>query len=340
MMESNMHQSSNGFVSVPATLSLERAGHMGRGYSLSVDHMYGNWATTTSTVVHDGPNFAILTGCKSAITVIDTTYESVFLGNTEFMTVTPSRGAHHYFQYESKLQSIYDTLPGVSVLNDGRYVFAGYGYPNGRNHFIPKMPESVLNQLLSSQERRFIHDKFYDLLMRLPDEWFQDDDKYTDLCHGMRNSRETSLDCCVDTMRTAIVDKFGYRPKTFDKPFREKISAKRERFAMCALGKKIRVAIPDDYDLWKAHWKHGNPNRKPVMTYQDGSLTKLSDLKAKHTGELTAKMLAEMNPRWTSVKLKICKNCEKRHLKGCCDSYSSINRTCAVFIKNVTLTKM
>jgi hypothetical protein len=53
-------------------------------------------------------------------------------------------------------------------------------------------------------------------------------------------------------MRAALVDKFGYRPKTFELPFHERIGARRERFGMCALGKRIKAEFPVEYmdELW------------------------------------------------------------------------------------------
>lgn len=309
---------------------------------IKLKEMYQPWKATTLRVPNHGPNYAILTGYKSGITVIDVDYKSnTSIDNTEYMIATPSSGLHYYFQYESKLQSIYDTLDGVSVLNDNRFVFAGEGYTPGRNRFIPKMPEQLFSTLLQRQEDRpSIDDRLYELLMILSDEWFLDPEKYIKIIHAFRNNTLVPNQRCIDTIRAVLVEKFDYRPKEFIESFDKNMNWKEKRYILVTLCKEIKADYPTEYEIWYKRWKDSKPNRKPKMVYKDGAYTKFSELKANYRdGELTTKLLLTMNPRWTSSRLNICKSCTNRHLKGCCDQYSLISKTSALYIKNVALEK-
>lgn len=126
----------------------------------------------------------LLTGERNGITVVDTKRDSAFyrelpteLLNATLKVDTPNRGVHLYFKYDFRLKSIYETLKGVSVYSDDRYVLIGgpsYPTSNKLNPIIA-MPETMFKALYDAQEAPAReHKACAEVFAILDDDWFDD----------------------------------------------------------------------------------------------------------------------------------------------------------------------
>lgn len=308
--------------------------------------VYDSWRQLTRSVEHK-MNYGIRTGRISNLTVLDFAFNSpaydIVQAKRLYTVDTPSRGMHYYFQYEASLDSIYNTFPGVSVMNDNRFVFAGHNYrPHDDECPISVMPPNLVDLLRRQQSIvKPIHQKCYDLFNVLPDEWFHERELYMKLVHVLRNSTVTA-DRQIETMRRLLVDRFGYYcDRKLMHEFSLAMNYKQQRFVFATLIKRMKVDHPDEYNEWlnSQTSKKSLLNEQPLktrMVYQRGSLVKFSDLKAIQCDLTTAK-LSEMNSEYTVVTKKICKLCRNRHLVGCCNGYQRKAYTNCKFVNNIEL---
>lgn len=177
--------------------------------------------------------------------------------------------------------------------------------------------------------------KVFHLLRLLPDVWFEE--KLGDLVKVVRTTDMTDVDQRATVRELMLYKRDSYNEVECIRSFECRLSKRETRKSICSLKKIIKQHAPIEYSTWEARWKYGKSNYGQIMKYKEGALEKLSDLKSNHKGELTAKLMAQMDPRWTHVKRSVCKGCGNIHLKGCCGNYNRIARTSVIFIQNVKL---
>ena len=183
-----------------------------------------------------------------------------------------------------------------------------------------------------------INDRCYELMNILPDTWFSNKDCLWKIVHALRNELLVPEDL-IATMRGL----FYHRVPNYYEGFiisylNSQLTYSQQRFGLCALSKIIKKEFPDEYDEWLTKWMPKKTiKRKLKMVYKEGSLTKLSDLKAIYKGELTAEKLLKMNRGYTICKKHICKSCMGLYIIGCCDKYARKNNTTCQFVNNIEL---
>ncbi len=158
------------------------------------------------------------TGLSSNITIIDVRINSDMyflikdLQNETLCVNTPNGGLHLYYKYDDRLNSIYDTLEGVSVLNDNRFVFAGSNTYQVQNKFTPvaTMPQTVFNVLYEAQQKpQNIYTRAVEAFAGLEDDWFLEEHHFVKLVHVLRNANATDK-MCINTLKYVLVSRFGW----------------------------------------------------------------------------------------------------------------------------------
>jgi len=78
--------------------------------------------------------------------------------------------------------------------------------------------------------------------------------------------------------------------------------------------------------------------------YEEGSQIPLNEIKAnfemwleKKVSKLDHGTFGQVNKQYIIIKLKICKSCRNKHIKGCCDKYGRTNQSLGMFVNNVKL---
>jgi hypothetical protein len=291
-------------------------------------------------------HIGILTGKQSNITVIecDNLFMRKLVGDESFDTLrvrTIHMKHYYYFQYEESLNSIYKLIHGMreaSVWNDGCCVFTGWQYQVINNAPICKMPNSVLGILQNAQNTRCnkYDVKIYELMNILPDDWFDDSKKVNMLIDVINNVPSLIDDVKINTMRKLLrerCDKFNEELMVRKIP---RIMTIRERQVGVAFLKKIvRRLNRQMYEAWYHKW---NGRGDEPLKYRKDSLAKLKDVKAIYSKAELADMM-KRHSTFKIVKRNICKSCKQLHHAGCCDEYSSTNRSSAMFIMNAYLSK-
>lgn len=299
-----------------------------------------------SASVAESDNYGVLTGSKNQITVIDFNgvNEELFMnsrGIRMFNIQTPSGGVHFYFQYEEKLKSIYNTMPGVSVINDGGCAFFGTNYRLLNNAPITKMPQMLFDTLYEQQTNRPIESvdqEIYELFDILSDEWFERSNLTMNVIHALRNQMMADS-TRLATIRQLLFDRSDcYHERLLEHYLNSPMNSQQTRITVCGLTKLIKRDYPEHHEEWFNKWKAKKvPARKMKMKYKEGGLVKLSDLKAIYNGNLTASILIKKNIEFTISKKNICKSCQNIHKKGCCDHYQYKMYSTCNFVNNVKL---
>ena len=300
-----------------------------------------------SIPIDNHKNHGILTGVKNNLTVIDLgDYDiKLFDNRLTYKTMdvgTPFHGRHVYFLYEEKLKSIYNIVPGVSIINDNRCVFFGEDYKVFNPKEITKMPTQLFDLFYGHQQRRppraSVNCRLYELMNILSEDWFNDRTSMMKLIYAMRNEvmpdaeRYSTIQCIMENRSDY------YNEPDLLRDYESRMTYRQQRFGLCALSKLIIKEYPDEYEEWLKKWKPKKTiKRKLKMVYKEGSLTKLSDLKAIYKGELTAERLLKMNRGYTICKKNICKSCMSLHIVGCCNDYDRKNHTMRQFVNNIEL---
>lgn len=294
----------------------------------------------------------LLTGMRNGITIIDTKRDSAFykaipqeLLNATLRVDTPNRGVHLYFEYDFRLKSIYDTIEGVSVYNDDRYVLIGsLSYPayNKLNPIIA-MPETMFKTLHDAQVAPMqTHQDCSKLFSILDDGFFNEEYLLKKLVFTMRNE-DASRDIIINTIRDAIVSRNGWydryaiellleMPLPYDitrytfKSLKRKAIAQMGQEVFNTKMKNIQQAIETSINTY------------PRLRHVEGVATKLSDIKAIYP-KLTARKIVALNDAFVSKQMHVCKRCGNPHHKECCDKYHYGQRSSAQFVYNLEIQK-
>ncbi|ETN04154.1 hypothetical protein PPTG_23627 [Phytophthora nicotianae INRA-310] len=162
----------------------------------------------------------ILTGAQSGITVVDIKEGVRFrremidtdLYNTTLYVSTPNQGAHFYFKYDSRLKSIYETMKGVSILNDDRFVLAGGNYyrPANNDADIKPMPQAMFDKLYAAQiNPDLVHQECDTLFSILTDDYFKEHRMLKQLICVLKNAGASNA-MITATLRKSITSRFGW----------------------------------------------------------------------------------------------------------------------------------
>ncbi len=307
-----------------------------------VKSMPDDWKHSKTTSIPASDNYGILTGAINNITVVDISANETFDWNivNTFKVRTPSQGMHLYFQYEANLNSIYNVVPNISVLNDNCCVFFGSGYRVIENLPIAQMPQVLVSQFSSQRTPTLdntIDLEYYDLLNILDNSWFNKHELIIKLVHLIRNTN------MPETMRIPTLRKLTYHRSmyfnddTFIGYFQQPMNSIQKRYKIATIAKVIKNQFPVQYNDWLIKWHPRKADYSMLFKYKKGAFVKISSIQAKYKRVITPSRLAEINPEFTVATKHVCKSCLNPHLKGCCDDYSRTNRTSCVFVNNIEL---
>ena len=87
------------------------------------------------------------------------------------------------------------------------------------------------------------------------------------------------------------------------------------------------------YEFLKLHSVYKKDNIVSMKLLRE----RFSSWYSKDIHKIDVVKLHEFNSEYEIIKSNICKSCKKKHLKGCCESYTSIARTSTYIIKHMQL---
>ena len=307
--------------------------------------IHKNWKQLTQSISVEGyAHHGIHTGVKNKITVID------FAAGSEHMDIlddiktlkveTPSGGVYCIFHYEQRLQSIYNALKGVSIINDNNCIFFGRDYNVLNSHPIAKMSETLFDTLYEEQQKRpeeTIDQKFYELFSIMGYEWFNDFEYITQMIHVLRNENVSRRKRLIAVVRKLMEERSDmYHERSFMRMYDLPMNSKQQRFGLCAFKKLIQEAYPNEYEEWIQTWDHKKVARKPKLIFKEGALMKLSDITNRYK-TMTAEKLLKLNSAFNISRKHICKSCLDLHKVKCCSEYQRTARTTCQFVNNVVM---
>lgn len=294
----------------------------------------------------------IATGERSNITIIDMKvnsdlYKSLpeeLLENT-FRVKTPNGGMHLYFKYDSRLNSIYDILSGVSVLNNERFTFAGGSYTvYSEDKPIIAMPATLFDTLNDAQTHpeNDLVVKFDEVFSALGDDWFSDRNILRTLVFALRNTK-SSKQAIINTISKSIIERNGwYDIYMIEALIEERMTYIDKRYTLTTLKRDAMVRYGDEeFDAKLRHIKllreeEADKKRYPRLRYVPTALTRLRDIKNVYP-TLTARKLLARNELFIATFKHVCRHCSSIHQKDCCDQYDYRQRTTAQYIQNVSI---
>lgn len=282
-------------------------------------------------------NWAVLTGQKTDITVIDVDIKNGKNGVESLCDVgidlddyntyavkTQSGGYHYYFKYDERFKTSANIISGVDIRNDGGCVYAGDRYEILKDCEPVKLPEELYEALYlskteeqddsteSAETKEYsgnINLKYYDLINRLPDEWFNDYDKWIKIIYALRNgavdgdlSKDESYDTAYKLMKEHNEDKWGSKYESeFTRVFNAEMKYKDKRFTIGSVVNKVKAINNESF----LEWKNAHSNKNKVS---DDSLRVnfKRTFDSDRNVELVVKLLDQMGKTFDEFRESIC----------------------------------
>ena len=189
-------------------------------------------------------------------------------------------------------------------------------------------------ELTKCESSNTIQYMFYDLFNILGNEWFNQEYYIKMLIYALRNDLTLDPKDSIATMRHLLIERSdNNQERTLLNGFSKPMNYKQQRIGTCALTKVIKKEYPVQYEEWLRKWKN---KEFTSIVYKQGSIAKLSDIKAIHTG-MTAEKLLKLNSEFTISKRHICKSCLGLHKVKCCSKYQRTARSTCQFVNNISL---
>ncbi len=286
------------------------------------------------------------TGACSNLTILDVRFDSKGYSMIENLlddtlcVRTPNQGWHLYYEYDDRLNTIYDMLEGVSVLNNNCFAFAGSGVYQVRNKFVPvsKMPQAVFDVLYEAQQTRpEVYTRAVEAFAGLSDDWFVEETHFKRLIHVLQNAGATEQ-LCLNTLKVVLVNRFGWYDRYKIKQMLKLPMTNREsRYKLKHLIDEAKDLIGDAYETRIQHFRE--LNRKdpyPRLKHEPGAITKLQNIKVVYP-DLTARKILAINAAFTSRQINVCKQCGNQHGKQCCEHSTPGDRSKHTIIDNITI---
>lgn len=186
-----------------------------------------SWKNLNNSEKINGENFFIITGSRSGITAFDVDIKNDINGEDNLMieteldfndylddcikVKTQSGGFHYIFNYDKRFKSgtnCFD-IKGFDIRNDNAILYAGERYEIvsvGKN-FMKSNPVSVDTiyeklSAISSEvfETKPINQKYYELINILPNEYFNQFDKWVLSLYALKNSKDVDIDEGLNTI--------------------------------------------------------------------------------------------------------------------------------------------
>ncbi len=294
---------------------------------------------------------AIITGERSGITVIKfkrncalyKTLPDDLLYNT-FQVRTPNGSIHIYCKYDSRLISIYESLPGVSVFNNNRFVLGGGQYTISKQSCpIIDMPSTLFNTLYEAQSRPVeTCSAFDEIVCLLNNSWIEDIDKLRRLTLVLRNS-DCDRNMIIATLRKLIVDRNGwYDLYQLEMLLEESMTCRKACYTISKLKRNLKDQLGEDafnHKLNEAREQRQLSRMRESysrLKHEPGAITKLQDIRSIYS-DLTTKKLLMINEAFTNRQINICRLCNERHHKNCCKLSTRDSRVKRTVVDNLIL---
>jgi Bifunctional DNA primase/polymerase, N-terminal/Family of unknown function (DUF5906) len=223
-------------------------------------------------------NWAIQTGKRSDITVIDIDIKKDKNGMEEMIEAgidlddygtykikTQSGGFHYYFKYDDRFKTTANLLPGIDIRNDGGCVFAGDRYEVLNDCDPIEMPDEIYEALypkpvatgdavMSSP----VNEKYYSLLNLLPNEWFNDFDKWVKPIYALKNAADIENGEALETMLKLLNDRSTI-PN--DNEIRRvfALDNSKKRFNIGSIVNVLKKTNLEEWKTWNGRWNSTKP---------------------------------------------------------------------------------
>ncbi len=288
---------------------------------------------------------AIRTGEVGGLTVISDSCDMTIHLKTPIMRMHNGK-LGVIFQYEPSLTNIYEVMPGISIINDGRFILSNCDKFLYRAEFeVMRMPPEILSQLqqaINSSSTKDIDWYLYELLSILPDKHFNDVELLMDLVHILKNTKGIDDQTRLATMAKLLVERsWAFIPEDIPVMFMVEMTAAQKKYTHLCLIKRMKVMSQDinhKVNQWQSKWSSTKITNQPTtsLTYSYNAMTLLSDIKKKYPKH-TIKMILSIDSRFNMIRMDTCKSCHKKHLKGCCKHYNRNNKARTTYIQNAQL---
>lgn len=288
----------------------------------------------------------VITGSRSGITVLDVKLNSQFYSELSsdllrktLKVDTPNRGVHLYFEFDSRLNSIYETLPGVSVLNEDRFVFAGgpsYVADN-KESVVKAMPSIMFDKLYAAQlNPAEVNEGCYEILSLLNPNYFDNLESMKRLVLVVRNA-ESRPDVALATLCRVYAERVGWPDcQLMSQLIEDPLTYAKKRITLGQLKREVKTNLGEDE--YERRLALGRPRVDPYprLRHTPGTTMMLSEIKVVYPG-LTAKKLLAVNAEFTSRRAYICRLCNELHHRDCCDASTSSTRVQRTVINNISI---
>ena len=201
---------------------------------------------------------------------------------------TQSGGWHYIFKYDASYKTGANCygIRGFDIRNDDAIIFAGERYdvisqPAGGIECPPVEIFTTLNQYQADTEEKpapsaepvattsivptpepaseGVNQKYYELLNLLPDEFFNDHDKWVKPIYALRNLVADGLISNDDALATAkklLMERSGtnYNEVEIDRVYGLEMKDKDKRYKMGSVVKVLKERCNENYLAWKEQW--------------------------------------------------------------------------------------
>jgi phage/plasmid-associated DNA primase len=252
------------------------------------------WAELTQSEEITGPNFLIRTGISSKITVFDVDIKTDCNGAVNLLRAginfdeykdecikikTQSGGFHYIFKYDERFETSTNCfgIKGFDIRNDNGVIFAGDRYDIvsiGKSFNTPTSLDQIFDTLSANIEElkpqpksepkqklikttATINDKYYELLNLLPDEWFNDFDKWVKPIYALKNAEDIENDQALATI-IQLLNERSSKPNETETRRVFGLDNSKKRFN---IGSIINILKKNDES--KALWKNWNDKWYP-----------------------------------------------------------------------------
>ncbi len=288
-------------------------------------------------------DICMATGFRNHITVLECDNLEL-LSKLKTVQIITGDSNLYIFNYESCLSNIHGVMNGINIINDGKFITFDYKSSIiDQDRKIISIPKEILMQLLDASRGytyKEIDERKFELLMLLPNRWFNEMELLEKVIHVIRNEVLTDETRKATLTKIIVERSYSFNVKDVETFLSLPMTCKDRRYTFATLMKALDNETLDKIKKLQDERRKARRRqipKKPVLEYDQEALSKLSDIKSIDSS-LNVKKIIAMDSRFESFKINICKSCNRVYKKGCCPSYSRNNNTTAIFIKNARIT--
>lgn len=192
-----------------------------------------------------------------------------------------------------------------------------------------------------------IDEKYYFLFIGLPDSIFKDDDYLDKIIWAFRNSHYHPKEIQYATVRKLLIERTArVSEDELMQKFNSKMTSEQKVYKLAGMERMVKRFYNKCYRHWASTWKEDalssnitEPGVSSMINhyvFKKGACEKFTNIKAVDQ-RITCRKLLLINSQFMSIRKAICKSCLNHHRVGCCDEYTSTNRSSAIYINNIKI---